>query len=156
MTNNTTTNEEDGPSISSMVDDFLAKYELNESAESVRDKISKNIETNKAVLRHTAKNFAMGKITEKNMYDSLSKVLNTTPETTRNIVKDIKSTLAPFIKNVEANRPKDEGQQVVASPQSSSPVASKKPSITKKIEEIQTPEKKLQPKGPDNYREPIE
>jgi len=136
-------NEDNKPSASSIVDDLLKKYNLNENIDVVRKKVTKNVETNKSIISYLSKCLAMNIITEKNLHNSLQNIFKTDPETTKKITLDIKNNIAPFIKNIEVNRPKDDNEQVTTPPQSLPPIAIKKTDIPKK-------------RGPDNYREPIE
>lgn len=140
---NNTYNDEVYTSVSSLIDQLLKNYDLEENTDTMRDKIDKNIETNKSIIRHLAKNFAIGKFLEKDVLASLQKNLNLPPEMAQKIMQDIKNTLVPFIKKIEDSRPQDNG------------------TIKKLPEEIKLPQKNMQKEKTksnktDTYREPIE
>lgn len=159
-------NEENQPSTSSMLDELLNKYGLQEDANKMYQKINAGDKPNKAVIGSLAKNLALARISEKDVYDSLQKKLSTTAETTQKILKDIKETLAPFIKKVEENREK------ITSPVTSRPPITQQKNDNENAILKSTPKKKTIDKkeetnvhsnmtpleksgGPDKYREQL-
>ena len=132
MENNTNSlEEEDKPNISSLADDVLKKYNLQESSEKMYQNIEQGIKSNKAIISHLAKDFVEGKIKEKDMISSFQKNLNLTIETTQKLINDVKITIVPYLKKVLEGRLK------------SRDLEDEQPSADKNVAPVSQQEKKM-------------
>ena len=154
------TQEDNKPTISSLISDILKKYGLEESFEDINKKLINGKLSNAGIINNLSKDLIDGLISEPNFISALEKNFNIQKELAKQILGDIKKIILPPLKKIIEKRAwlfSDKNMQAITKNSSIAPIHKIKQiekNILKplgSIEKIERPK----PKGPDTYREPI-
>jgi len=87
--------------------DIIKNYNLEETAEEFLKKTKAKKFSNEVIIDHLAKDFAIGKISEKDLTDSLQKDLEVSQQIAEQISKEIITKIIPFLEKVPEEKLQD-------------------------------------------------
>jgi hypothetical protein len=154
--------EDNTPSIISLILEILKKYGLAEDREKSLEKIKNSIPLNGAILRRAVESIYNSKVSEKDTVDLIQKELNISEQIAKQIITDTKNKVIPQLKKITekmATEKSTEEKKQTALPKEKPEIIPATPTVNKKrLSELPKRAERIIPekKGPDSYREPIE